>query len=213
MEPPEGFDDLLGDADDAPPLGPFVTLDVPGVGPVKARKPRPRSLAVLAAAYNTKLKDADRNAHLTRFLTDHIQDADYERLLADMMWDRAPDDTIDRTLRALTTWGTARPYKAVLSLTLTAGSGWRTIRSQITGDPMLMPSMHHVLDEVEKIVVQSQQTGDAEKDERAHNAFMARLYAPEIPVARGEVAAPSWWPSDGGAAANARAARALTAAR
>ncbi|GAS98891.1 Gp35 [Mycolicibacterium canariasense] len=209
IEPPPGFTDLLGDAEDAPPLGEPVLFKLDGVGTLWARKPRPRSLAVLAAAYNDALDGAARNAYLTRFLTDHIDTTDYERLIADMAFGRAPEDTIDRLLAGLCTWGTARPYKAVLSLAVTAGAGWRTIRPQIAGDPMLMPSMHRVLDEVEKIVVQSMQSGDPEADQRAHNSYMHRLYAPDKPLKRGEMVKPSWWPSDGGAAANARAARAL----
>ena len=212
MELPPGFTDLAGDAADAPPLGEPVPLDVDGVGTVLARKPRPRSLAALSHAYDEHAEPAERSCWLNRFLTDHTDQLDYERVIAAMATGELPADSVDRILRGIVRWGTGRPFRAVLSLAVTAGASWRTIRVQIPSDPMLMSSMHRVLDEVERIVVESQATGDPEKDRAAREAYTRRLYAAEAPAAgvRSDQP-PSWWPADGGAAANAAAARALAA--
>ena len=212
MEPPPGFTDLSGDAEDAPPLGDPVPLDVKGVGTVLACKPRPRSLAALAQAYNEDADDAERSRWLNRFLADHTDLLDYQRVIAGMADETLPADSVEQILRGIVTWGTERPFKAVLSLAVTAGTSWRTIRVQIPTDPMLMPSMHRVLDDVERIVIESQATGDPEKDRAAREAYVRRLYVAEKAAAgvRSDQP-PSWWPADGGAAANAAAARVLAA--
>lgn len=216
FEPPPGFTDLSGDAADAPPLGDPVPLDIPTVGTCLARKPRPRSLAALSQAYNEKATDQERARWLNQFLADHTDQLDYERLIAAMAADELPGDTIDRLLRGIVTWGTERPFRAVLSLAVTAGASWRIIRVQIPTDPMLMPNMHRVLDEVERIVIESQATGDPDKDNDAREAYMRRLYAPEHRPPKGAVRTgqpPSWWPADGGVKANAAAMRALAKIR
>lgn len=216
MELPAGFTDLDGDSADAPPLGEPVPLQVPGVGVLLARKPRPRSLATLARAYDDDTKPPERNRWLNQFLTDHTDRLDFERVLSAVADETLPADSVERVFRAIVTWGTQRPFRAVLGLAVTAGAAWRTIRVQIPTDPMAWPSMHRVLDEVERIVIDSQATGDPEKDRQAREGYVRRLYAAEQP-ARGAAVQraepPSWWPADGGAAANSAAAKALAAAR
>ncbi|MFA5707947.1 hypothetical protein [Mycolicibacterium sp.] len=56
------------------------------------------------------------------------------------------------------------------------------LRQQIstTGitDPMLLPSMHSVLDFMEKTALESFTTGDADKDRMDRELFLDKLYAP-----------------------------------
>lgn len=46
-------------------------------------------------------------------------------------------------------------------------------------DPMLLPSLHYLLDVAEAMVLESKQTGDPDKDEAARGTFFDQLYAPD----------------------------------
>ncbi|WP_286932134.1 hypothetical protein [Microbacterium sp.] len=118
---PSGYADLCSDADDAPPLGPVRDLHVDQVGVVRARKPMPRSAAVLTAAVQPqfpahvprrdrdRLRDQMAGEAAERFLRDHLADGEYERLIDAMIDGQAPADTLTRVLEGIATWGTGRP--------------------------------------------------------------------------------------------------------
>jgi hypothetical protein len=184
FDPPEGFDDMLGDAVLAPLTGPVLDLDVPDVGVVRARRPMPRSAAALAMSGNPKITPEERHQHLTQFVRDHLEDGEYERLLSGMMADELPGDTITLVARELATWGTARPYVAVIILAVMAGTNWRAVRQRMRSDgiadPMReLPHMHAVIDEIETLALEgTASTGDKDRDRRAREDLMDRLYAP-----------------------------------
>lgn len=106
-EPPPGFDDLIGDADGAP-TG-YVTLEVPGVGEVSARRPLANALANLSMSASPKLTPQSRNDYATLFLQAHLGPGEYARLLHGLMMEEHPPDTVDRVVQAISTMGTARP--------------------------------------------------------------------------------------------------------
>ena len=131
-------------------------------------------------AENPDLKPAERHEHLVGFLTDHLGSGEYARLTAQMIDDQLPADTFQRVRRAIVVQGTARPYMAVLILAVTTAAHWREIRRRIHAsgivDPMLLSSMHAILDFTETAIVESMRGDDAEV-RRAR--FYDRLYAPD----------------------------------
>lgn len=108
-DPPDSFDDMLGDAELQPFTGPFAPLDVPGVGVVSARRPMPNAVPVLAMSVNAKIDVADKQGYLTLFLQNHLATGEHERILVTMMDGDLPVDSMGRVARAIATWGTARP--------------------------------------------------------------------------------------------------------
>jgi hypothetical protein len=192
-DPPAGFIDLLADAEDYPITGETQDLDVPRVGVVKARKPMPRAAAALAMTAYDRLPAEKQLEHFTRFVTDHIGHDEYERLLGGMLAGELPSDAIQRTARAVATWGTARPYTAVVTLSLHTGYNWRTIRHKLVtagiAEPMALGSLHKVLDVAETIVVEGlyrsaeKPAGPPSKGELKVQRFFDLIYAPEKPDA------------------------------
>jgi len=186
FEPPPGYTDLLADADITPPCGGYEPLSVPAVATVAARRPAPRAAAALAMSANRRLP-AERSAgHLIRFVTDHLADDDYERLLDAMMEGRAPHDTVGRVARAVATWGTARPYLAVATLAAVTAQHWRLVRNHLIDhgipDPLTrLPSLHALLDVTEHIVLESFSGEKPAEAKRRRTAFLNSLYAPERP--------------------------------
>lgn len=195
-EPPKGFDDMLGDAQLIQPYtGEFAPLTVTDVGAVLARRPRPDAVPLLAMSVNPDIDpDKDKTAtaqshYATLFVRNHIEPHDHERILAAMVSDDMPDNTIGLLGRALATWGTARPYLAVMTLAFTAATHWRTLRTRMRGDgitnPMTMlASMHDVIDEAEKLWLESIHTGDEAKDKHQQDQLFDRLYAPDSTEAK-----------------------------
>ncbi|SLE68114.1 Uncharacterised protein [Mycobacteroides abscessus subsp. massiliense] len=108
-DPPDSFDDMLGDADLVPQTGPFVPLEIPGVGVVRARRPMPNAVPVLAMSVNAKIDVVDKQGYLTLFLQNHLESGEHERILVTMMGGELPADSMGRVARAIATWGTARP--------------------------------------------------------------------------------------------------------
>ncbi|MEU9805416.1 hypothetical protein [Mycobacterium sp. NPDC050853] len=108
-DPPDSFDDILGDADLVSSTGPFMPLDVPGVGIVRARRPMPNAVPALAMSSNAKLDAVAKQGYLTLFIQNHVDDGEHERILAKMMTEDLPADSIGKIARAIATWGTARP--------------------------------------------------------------------------------------------------------
>lgn len=189
-QPPPGFDDMLGDAElVAPYAGGYVALTVPDVGRVLARRPRPDAVPHLAMAVKPATDPHIQQHHVTLFVHNHIEPADHERVLAAMMDYALPDTTIWQISRALATWGTARPFMAVMSLALVAATHWRALRTRIRSDgianPMAsLPSMHDLLDEAEKLWLESIHTGDSAKDKYEQNELFDKLYAPDSTTAQ-----------------------------
>jgi hypothetical protein len=181
--PPRGYDDLLGDAECAPPLGEPVDLNVVGVGVLQARRPAPRSTAVLAAITRPHISTAARLGLMQRFVNDHLSDEQVDDLLEKMMSGDLPDDAMGRVSRALCRWGTARPYTAVCHLAGVTGQHWRLIRQHLlvngVTDPMWLPSMHALLDVTEQLVIESMQGRTPAQTEAKRDTFYNQLYRPD----------------------------------
>lgn len=184
-EPPPGIPDMLGDAElVAPWTGDYTALKVPDVGTVLARRPRPDAVPHLAMSVNPDADSVTQQHYATLFVRNHIDPGDHERILAAMVDDAMPDNTIGLLARALATWGTARPYLAVMTLAYAAGTHWRVLRTRMRGDgipnPMAtLPSMHDLIDEAETLWLESTQTGNATKDKHERDQLFDKLYAPD----------------------------------
>lgn len=182
--PPPGFVDIESDAQDAPPLGDLLNLDVPTVGVVSARKPRPRTCPIIAGQANRKLGAAEQAERVNQLVMEHTADGEMDRLLLSMMTGDLPADTVARTAKAITCWGTARPYPAVITLCGVAAHHWRVIRAKLVAagipDPMRLPNLHILLDYTESVVLETMNGGgDARKAERERNQYFDRMYKPE----------------------------------
>lgn len=195
FDPPPGFDDLLGDCEK--PTG-YQPLAVDGVGAVLACKPRPDALGDLAMSNNPQAKPEQRSHHGSIFVQNQLADGEYARLLAAMMDDELPADTIQQVGQALATWGTARPYRAVISLSLMAAKNWRAIRYRLLDkgitDPMALPSIHPILDLTEQAVLESIQSDNADADKMERQQLTDLLYRPDpprIPGPRGKAPPPA----------------------
>lgn len=108
-DPPDSFDDMLGDAELVAQAGPFKPLDVPGVGVVKARRPLPNAVPALAMSSNAKLDAVTQQGYLTLFIQNHLDDGEFDRILFEMIEGDLPANAVGRIARAIATWGTARP--------------------------------------------------------------------------------------------------------
>lgn len=194
---------MLGDAQLlGPHAGDYAVLTVPDIGPVRALRPRPGAVANLAMMVNPDIavtddeirtaggdpdsaKASKQQHHSSLFVRDHLHGEDHERILTDMVTDDdTPDNPLGTIVRALATWGTARPYIAVMSLALVAATHWRVLRTRMRSDGIPNPmaalaSMHDVLDEAEKLWLESIHTGNEDQDKQAQSKLFDRLYAPE----------------------------------
>ena len=164
FDPPPGMDDMLSDAQDAPKhSGPFYPLEVEGVGTVLALKPGPDAIPLLAMISAPGTSPEDSMNYLSLFVQTHTPPDWYEEMLIRMIEGDAPVDTMQRCMKAIATAGTARPYMAVMNLSVTAAHHWRMFRSRYHSqgihDPMSLGSMHAVLDDVEALAVESAAQG------------------------------------------------------
>lgn len=188
--PPPGYEDMLADAEESIYSSAWVSLDVPRIGTVKARRPMPAAAARLAMAANPKEGHARQTEHLMKFVADHVTIEDIERVYFAMMMDDAPADSIERLARAVATWGTARPYAAVVSLAVMTAYHWRTIRQKLLmagiQDAMNLSSMHALLDVAETMAVESASNDDDPRN--AVSGLYRRLYAttPDLAAVNGE---------------------------
>lgn len=176
---------MLSDARRAAPLPEPEPLEVPRLGTFQAREPRPRSVAVLAMTQNNDLTDAERAGYISLFVAQHLADGEYERVVNGMMDGDFPDiGTVSKLMMAIATWGTARPYLAIVNLAVTCAQSWRRIRPRIVNngipDPMELTSMGVLLDMTEEIILECMVTGNATKDEMTRDGFYNRLYAPIV---------------------------------
>jgi hypothetical protein len=187
---PPGYDDFLDDARAVPSTGDYELLDVGGrIGTIYARRPRPRSAAALAQMSNGKVKDQVRADYMHLFLADHIPPDDYEKLLYRMVDGELAANTVQRAVQAIGTWGTARPYIAVINLVVITGYHWRSMRAKLAQhgipDPLrTMTSLHALLDFTEQVTLESlAKSGEghnaAQKAQMAIDNFMFKLYAPD----------------------------------
>lgn len=111
FDPPPGYVDLESDGELAPNYPHFRKLEVPEVGTVMARKPMPNAIHALAMAASADIGAESRMDYLMLFAGNHLEPGELDRMFAQMVRpDSAlPEDTIERVVRAITTWSTARP--------------------------------------------------------------------------------------------------------
>jgi hypothetical protein len=182
FQPPPSYPDLVADADRAQFTGAQQTLLVPGVGCVAAYRPEPRSAAHLACAAASKTT-LEQIRCLNSFVAEHIGDEEYDRLLDGLMESRLPVDAMSRVTKAVATWGTARPYRAVFTLCAHTGHHWRILRSRLltngVGDPMRLPSLHALLDFTESVILESMTSGNQMEDAVKRQQFTDSLYQPD----------------------------------
>lgn len=111
--PPPGFKDIIGDADAesavVPVAGPYTEIDVPEVGMVRARKPMANAIPNLAMSAASHIDNTARADHLMRFVRNHLDYGEADRLLVGMINGELPSDTFGRVGTTIATWGTARP--------------------------------------------------------------------------------------------------------
>lgn len=108
--PPEGYLDFLDDVSrSVREYGPYVVHEIPGIGPLRVRRPIPKSLAALGKAVGAKISDAERNSYIGLFVQNHVEPDDFTRLLAGMMMGDYPSDSVALVCKSISTWGTARP--------------------------------------------------------------------------------------------------------
>lgn len=178
--PPPGYIDLLSDAEDIQPTGTYRPLDIPGIGTLQARKPGPSSVASLALSASPSHPGLERTDHLIQFVSMHLTPDSLEQLYLDMMLSKAPAEGVETVARAIATWGTARPYVAVVTLAVMTGHHWRTLRQKLLAggiaDPMTLPSMHVLLDHTEAVVTEALSHGEDAKAEL--DSFNRSLYGP-----------------------------------
>jgi hypothetical protein len=171
---------MLGDAETAQSSPRYEPLTVADVGVVTARRPLPNAVAALAMAANSALTDSERSDYLVRFVSEHLHPDELERVYVAMMLGDAPTNSIDLIARAVTTWGTARPYLAVVTLAVMTAHHWRTIRLKLVQsgvhDPMALPTMHILLDATEAAVLEAM-SGDRDSAMK-RTLFIDRLYSP-----------------------------------
>jgi hypothetical protein len=183
FDPPPGFDDLLADAETCGARGELSTLHIEDFGDIQARRPTPRSAAALAMSVNRKALPETRGSYQQLFVADHLADTRFVELLVDMLEGRAPDDALFLLCRGIATWGTSRPYTAVITLAAITAHHWRTVRNHLithgVSDPMGLPSLHALLDVTESMVIDSIQEAKPEATKRKRQEFYDRLYAPE----------------------------------
>jgi hypothetical protein len=199
FSPPPGYEDMLGDAATAEFSEQFDYIKVPEVGSLKARRPLPNAIATLAMAANSGLTNAERTDYLILFISDHLAEGEMERVYVEMMVGEASSDSVEKIARALATWGTARPYIAVVTLAVMTAHHWRTIRLKMVQsgvrDPMRLPTMHILLDATETAVLEAMSTGS--DGEMKRTMFLHKLYSPlSDPSAPAEIAAPPGFDDD-----------------
>lgn len=182
--PPDSFTDALNDALAARDQNqPFEELLVPGIGYLQARKPRPCAVGALGNAVNAKAGDKDRNHYIGLFVNDHLDDESWDRVMVGMMTGELSKDAVHDVCKALATWGTSRPYIAIINLASLTAHHWRTVRRKLMADgisnPMLdLPTVHMLLDATEQLVLESFVSNKPAKDKADRERFLDSLYRP-----------------------------------
>lgn len=80
--------------------------------------------------------------------------------------------------------GHTAPYRAVIALSEVAAYHWRRVRSDLAlagmEDPMKLPTMHNLLDLIERMILESMQgSKNPKEDEAKREAFLDKLYRPD----------------------------------
>jgi hypothetical protein len=182
FDPPPGYVDMLGDAETAAYSELYETLVVTDVGVLTARRPRPNAIAALAMSATPSQLDTSRADFIVMFVTNHLHPDELERVYVAMMIGNAPSDSIDRIARAIATWGTARPYLAVVTLAVMTAHHWRTLRLKFVQsgvpDPMRLTTMHILLDATESAVLEAMASSGDRDSEMKRTMFIDQLYSP-----------------------------------
>jgi hypothetical protein len=182
FDPPPGYVDMLGDAETAAYSELYETLVVTDVGVLTARRPRPNAIAALAMSATPSQLDISRADYIVMFVTNHLHPDELERVYVAMMIGNAPSDSIDRIARAIATWGTARPYLAVVTLAVMTAHHWRTLRLKFVQsgvpDPMRLTTMHILLDATESAVLEAMASSGDRDSEMKRTMFIDQLYSP-----------------------------------
>lgn len=182
FDPPPGYDDMVGDSETAPFSDRYDPLIVPDLGVVTARRPMPGGAAALAMSANPAIPGPVRADYLVLFVRNHLHPDELERVYVAMMTGEAPVNSIELLARAIATWGTARPYLAVVTLAVMTAHHWRTIRLKLVQSgvhaPMSLPTMHILFDATEAAVLEAMaSSGDRDRDMK-RTVFIDRLYSP-----------------------------------
>lgn len=78
--------------------------------------------------------------------------------------------------------GHRAPYVAVSTLSVLTAHHWRVFRLKFVEsgilNPMLLPTMHMILDMTEKVVVESMSASGGKDSEMKRSMFLDQLYAP-----------------------------------
>lgn len=136
---------------------------------------------------NHRIPSQLQSSYLSLFASEHLEPGRFDELLGDMLVgkDQAPADAVSSIARAVATWGTARPFTAVVTLVAWTGHHWRTIRGSLTdkgiADPLaLLPSLHSLLDVTEQLVLQAVDgDGKPAVAKREREKILDMLYRPE----------------------------------
>jgi hypothetical protein len=152
------------------------------VGTVRAVRPMPNAIPVIAMAARTKATPEERIEYMMEFVIDHLAPDEMDRILLGQMLGAMPEDTIGRIARALSTWGTERPYTAVVTLSVMAAHHWRTLRMECgTERPMeSYPNMHVLLDKIEKIILEAMVSDKPKEDIARRKSFLNSIYKPDV---------------------------------
>lgn len=185
--PPPGYVDMLSDAEDYVPDGRWRDLDVPKIGVIPARKPRPAAAAWLAMSAKSDGGPQERVDYLVRFVQCHVDPATMIEIYPRAALGEIPENAVERIARSLSTWGTARPYVAVISLCVMTAHHWRTIRGKLLdsgiADPLTqIPTLHPLLDRTEALLAESAANG--EHGEQELHTLYRNLYGPTPAAAR-----------------------------
>lgn len=159
FDPPPGYADFFGDAELFPGDDRYGYVDVPRVGGLRFRHLTPASGVHLVRAASGRFNDTARSDAMMALVSSHVPEEELGRIAEAMMDGAGVEDSTLRIARAITTWGTARPYAAVVTLTVLLAHHWRSVRHKLLmaglGHPMQLPTLHTLLDIAEDMAVSS----------------------------------------------------------
>lgn len=123
--------------------------------------------------------DSESGPVLVQFMRDHLSPSSYAELTMCLL---DPDDQttiqdVHLVMQKIITAGTARPFRAVAALTISAADSWRTLRARLIragiADPLTqLPDMHAVLDLTEDLISEGKKPADLE-------SWQFMLYRPD----------------------------------